>query len=165
MNKFYLFPGMIFADRKPHVVDTVLGSCVAVVLWDPVLRFGGINHFMLPRLNGNGVGSYKYGDMAFQGLLNTMLKAGSKKLDLKAKVFGGSISAGARGIFQIGQRNLEFAFEGLKTEGIPIISHSVGGKRSRKIVFYSETGDVLVKYLKPANNHIAAPLRSNRNHG
>jgi chemotaxis protein CheD len=150
MNTFYLLPGVMFANRNPHVVDTVLGSCVAIVLWDSVLHFGGINHYMLPELNRNSVASNKYGGIATQSLIQKMLQLGSEKENLKAKVFGGSVTNHGNGIFQIGQRNVEFAFHVLKLEKIPVISHSVGGMQGRKIVFYSETGDVLMKLMKSA---------------
>ncbi|MBS7566785.1 chemotaxis protein CheD [Mucilaginibacter sp. Bleaf8] len=157
MDKFYLLPGKVFADRSPHVVDTVLGSCVAVVLWDPVLRFGGINHFMLPKLTGNGILSDKYGDIAMQNLIQKMLRLGSYKTNLKAKVFGGSIRHDANGIFQIGQRNAEFAFDILDVEKIPVVSQSVGGCLGRKLIFYSENGDVMLKFMKPADAIAPAP--------
>jgi chemotaxis protein CheD len=162
MDKFYLLPGAIFADRRPHIVDTVLGSCVAVVLWDSALHFGGINHFMLPNTKNEGNSSSKYGDVAIQSLLKRMLQLGSRKYDLKAKVFGGSVSDRANGIFQIGQRNTEFAFGALKIEGIPVVSQSVGGGPGRKIIFYSQTGDVLVKFMKSPRIHaVTSPQKLN----
>jgi chemotaxis protein CheD len=153
MNKFYLLPGAFFADRKPHTIDTILGSCIAVVLWDSVLRIGSINHFMLPKWNGEGTPSYKYGDVAIAGIIQKMVQMGSKKVNLKAKVFGGSFTYNANGIFQIGQRNIDITFELLKEANIPVVSQSVGGSLSRKVVFHSDTGDVLVKFMgisKPA---------------
>ena len=44
----YLYPASLFADKEPHIVTTILGSCVAVCLYDSVLNQGGINHYMLP---------------------------------------------------------------------------------------------------------------------
>ncbi|WP_158826846.1 chemotaxis protein CheD [Mucilaginibacter lacusdianchii] len=161
MKKFYLLPGAVFADRKPHIVDTILGSCIAVVLWDAVLQFGSINHFMLPQWNGEGTPANKYGDVAIINLIKQMEKLGSLKANLRAKVFGGSVTHNSNGIFQIGQRNAEMAFALLKNQGVPVVNYSVGGKQSRKIIFYSQTGDVLVKFLKPLYPATTSSLNAN----
>ncbi len=148
MDSYYLYPGSVFASKKPHIVDTILGSCIAVALVDPVLKFGSINHFMLPRWNGEGIPSNKYGNIAIPYLIAKMLALGSCKTDLRAKVFGGSETGMPNGIFHIGERNIELAMELLKKEQIPVISHNVGGTNGRKIVFYSATGEVMVKSIK-----------------
>ncbi len=59
-NTHYLHPGNLFAHRTPHIVTTILGSCVAVCLWDPINNIGGINHYMLPLWNGEGLPVPKY---------------------------------------------------------------------------------------------------------
>lgn len=148
MDKHYLYPGKIFSSKKPHHVDTILGSCVAVFLWDPVLRFGSINHYMLPLGNKNSNASFKYGNVAIPELIIQMSKMGSDKKDLKAKIFGGSDIAHSNGSFNIGRRNVVLAQDMLKTEEIPIISYSVGGHLGRKVIFNSGSGVVLISYIK-----------------
>jgi len=148
MDRHYLYPGAIFASKKPHIVDTILGSCVAVILLDPVLKFGSINHYMLPNWNGEGTASNKYGDIAIPALIKEMLTLGSSKSDLKAKIFGGGEVGPPNGVFHIGERNTEFAIELLKKERIPILSHDTGGSYGRKLVFYSESGEVMLRYIK-----------------
>ena len=152
MNKFYLYPGDIFVSKEPHVIDTILGSCIAVAIWDPVLKFGSINHFMLPNWDGKGSPSFKYGDIAISELIKRMLVMGSLRKNLKAKVFGGSSTGAGEGIFHIGRRNTNLAIEILNKEEIPIIGHSVGGIRGRKVVFYSATGEVMIKFIKSDAN-------------
>src|SRR5688572_13771956 len=88
--EYYLFPSTIFAELLPHQVKTILGSCVAVCLFDQVLNYGGINHYMLPWWNGNGMPSPKYGDIAIERLIDKMLFLGSQKKNLVAKIFGGA---------------------------------------------------------------------------
>jgi len=85
----YLYPAALFAEEDPHLVDTILGSCVAVCLFDPVKKIGGINHYMLPFWNGTGLASPKYGNIAIQKLVEKMLSLGAKKENLQAKIFGG----------------------------------------------------------------------------
>src|SRR6478609_4806111 len=86
----FLFPSALFADQNPHRVQTILGSCVAVCLHDTRLGWGGINHFMMPWWNGDGIPSPKYGDVSMELLLKKMESFGSHRTDLVAKVFGGA---------------------------------------------------------------------------
>ncbi|NLF43892.1 MAG: chemotaxis protein CheD [Bacteroidales bacterium] len=152
----FLYPATLFAHKEPHVVSTILGSCVAVCLWDPTLQIGGINHYMLPLWNGQGLASPKYGNIAIEKLIERMLQMGSKKSNLKAKVFGGGeVIETQISHFQIGERNIVLAMESLKDEKIPIISQSVGGKLGRKIQYNTQTGAVLHKFIeKQAINQI-----------
>lgn len=154
INKHYLYPGKIFSSKKPHVVDTILGSCVAVFLWDPVLQFGSINHYMLPLWNNEGNPSFKYGNIAIPELIARMQKMGSNKNNIKAKIFGGSGIGHSNAVFNIGRRNIILAQEVLKNEKIPIVSFSVGGRLGRKVIFYSASGDVMISYIKRDINFI-----------
>jgi chemotaxis protein CheD len=142
--------GGVFANRKPYKITTILGSCVSVCLWDPVLKFGGINHYVLPYWNGNGLASTRYGNVAIENLIGKMCELGSKKQNLRAKVFGGSmlLNIGSESHFRIGHLNSRLAFSMLKDERIEVLSHNVGGGVGRKIVFYTDSGDVLMKYVK-----------------
>jgi chemotaxis protein CheD len=146
MDNHYLYPGNVFCSKTPHLVRTVLGSCVAVFLWDPALRFASINHYMLPGKAGSA--SFKYGDVATAELIRRMLHMGSKKSNLRAKIFGGSEIARANGVFNIGGRNIALAQEMLKGEGIPITSYSVGGHVGRRVIFYTGSGEVLISFIK-----------------
>ncbi|MEO6733884.1 MAG: chemotaxis protein CheD [Ferruginibacter sp.] len=132
------------------MVHTILGSCVAVSLWDPVLHFGSINHYMLPDKAEST--SFKYGNIAIAELIKRMVGMGSIKSNIKAKVFGGSEMANSNGIFNIGERNIILAKEMLKDERIPIVSFSVGGPVGRKVIFNSATGEVLISYIKHSVN-------------
>jgi chemotaxis protein CheD len=89
ISTHFLYPSALFASRERHKVSTILGSCVAVCLYDPIAQIGGINHFMLPFWNGQGLASPKYGNIAIERLVEKMISLGCKKNNLKAKVFGG----------------------------------------------------------------------------
>ena len=145
----FLYPAAIFADKEPHMVDTILGSCVAVCLYDPVKSIGCINHYMLPFWNGTGLASPKYGNIAIQKILDKMIEFGSKSSNIQAKIFGGGeIVKTKDNIFKIGERNIEIAIKILKENKIKIAGQSVGGKQGRKIRFNTETGVVLMKLIK-----------------
>ena len=145
----FLYPSTLFASRDPYVVRTILGSCIAVCLYDPVLKIGGINHFMLPNWNGNDLVSPKYGNIAIEKLIERMLYLGSRKENLQAKIFGGGdMIASAKSTLHIGERNIKVAQMMLAEYNIPIIASSVGGTRGRKIIFSTSTGEVRHKLLE-----------------
>ena len=83
-------PGGVFAHPEPHQVTTVLGSCVAVCLWDSDRRLGGINHYLLALWNGEGLPTPRYGNIAIHKLAEKVERAGAKRSRIKAKIFGGS---------------------------------------------------------------------------
>ncbi|MFN8208542.1 MAG: chemotaxis protein CheD [Bacteroidales bacterium] len=145
----FLYPAALYASKNPTLVNTILGSCVAVCFWDPILRVGGINHYMLPLWNGTGLASPKYGNIAIERLLEKMISMGCSQKTLKAKVFGGGevIETNIKQ-FHIGQRNIEIAFQTLEELRIPIVGSSVGGTLGRRIQFNSETGEVKQKMIQ-----------------
>lgn len=143
--RHFLFPGTLFADPQGHQVSTVLGSCVAVCLWDSVARMGGINHYMLPLWNGEGLATPKYGNIAIEKLITKVLAMGCRQEYLIAKIFGGANVMGTGNeVFMIGDRNVMLAFQMLEEYGIPVAASDVGGRVGRKIVMHTATGAVLV---------------------
>lgn len=145
----YLYPCMLFAHREEHIVTTVLGSCVAVCLRDPVMAMGGINHYMLALWNGDGLPTPKYGNIAIERLIRAMLDRGCTKERLVAKLFGGAnVIASTAGTQTVGERNIAVAREVLGAEGIPIAASDVGGETGRKIIYNTREGSVLVSRLR-----------------
>lgn len=139
----FLYPSTLFASNTPSRVTTILGSCVAICLYDPILRIGGINHFMLPLWNGQGLPSPKYGNIATEKLVEKMLLLGSQKGNIVAKVFGGGeVIDSTIKIFNIGERNIVIANEMLESFKIPVVAKSIGGKYGRKIEYVTNTGEV-----------------------
>ena len=143
-------PGAWIVDsEKP--LSTLLGSCVAVCLFDPAMRIGGLNHFMLPEMGRNknsDVDSLLSGAYAMETLLNALLTRGAKKIRLQAKAFGGgTIIDTEAGSLSIGMRNANFAKEWLARENIPLRSSDFLGPWSRKIVFLPFNGEAFCKRL------------------
>jgi len=136
---------------KDEIVATVLGSCVSVCMRDPHLGIGGLNHFLLPRSNGNhdaGAGE-RYGDTAMEVLINDLLKRGAKRNHFEAKVFGGARVLSGATMLAIGDNNVAFVNEFLQREGIPVVSKDVGGNRSRRIHYQPSTGRAWVQHVQP----------------
>ena len=93
-GRVYLHPGQFTVAVAPCTITTILGSCVAVCLFDPVARIGGLNHFLLPRAPGKN-NSLRFGNVAVPRLIEAMVECGAVKRRLQAKVIGGA-SAGRR---------------------------------------------------------------------
>jgi chemotaxis protein CheD len=145
ISRHFLFPGTIFAEPFEHQISTVLGSCVAVCIWDHVARKGGMNHMMLPLWNGEGLATPKYGNIAMEKLLSKVLSIGCRREHLVAKVFGGANLTGTgMELFMIGDRNITLALDMLADFKIPVVARDVGGRVGRKIIMNSGTGVVLV---------------------
>lgn len=148
-KQHFLYPGTVFARMEPHHITTVLGSCIAVCLWDQKRRIGGMNHFLLPEQIGDDVLTPRYGDIAISHLLQRMLNLGSKREDLVAKMFGGAaVLQIVTPNLSVGSRNIQMAYDILKQEKIRVISKDVGGSSGRKIMFNTYTGTVRVKTLQ-----------------
>ena len=146
MLSHFLYPSNLFVAKEKHMVSTILGSCVAVCLYDEKLKYGGVNHYMLPLWNNNGLPTPRFGNIANQKLLERMMHIGSKKSNLVAKVFGGANQMGST--IDIGGRNVEMAMLFLEDEKIKILGKSVGGNLGRKIMFDTEAGTVMMKYIQ-----------------
>lgn len=145
---YFLHPSALRIGIDSEWITTVLGSCVAVCFIDRRRNFGGMNHFMLPYWNGDGLESPKYGNVAISQLYQKMLEMGARKEDLVCKIFGGAeILNAEQSVFQVGQRNVDLAFKMMGELGISVVSSSTGGKLGRKIHFNCATGEVLQKYL------------------
>lgn len=145
----FLHPGMLLATATPHEVTTILGSCVSVCLWDRRLGVGGINHYLLPFWNGEGLPSPRYGNIAINKLLKKMLRLGATRTALVAKVFGGSSLIHPTNSFtNVGERNVALAMDMLKDEKIKVISSDTSGHAGRKLIYNTLTGIVRVKKLQ-----------------
>ena len=142
--KVYIAQGERAVGFRPdHIITTILGSCVAVCLWDDERHVGGMNHILLPSAQGQVLGA---GAFAMETLINDLLKAGGEKSAMQAKVFGGA--AIVDGLSDIGARNAAFALEYLGTEGIHVAAQSTGGRAARQVRFWPATGQVKQRLVK-----------------
>jgi chemotaxis protein CheD len=129
------------------VLITILGSCVATCLYDPILNVGGMNHFLLPGdKDFAGHESNSYGLNAMELLINSLLKMGANRGRLQAKIFGGASMI--KGLSCIGAANAKFAKEFLAYEGIPCLSEDLGGDMARRLRFWPTSGRVQMRQLE-----------------
>lgn len=129
-------------DDPNVVLTTVLGSCVAACLRDPVAGVGGMNHFLLANASDgrNGSDQVRYGAYAMELLINDLLKRGARRDRLEAKLFGGAKLFDT--LQDIGDGNASFAEQFMRDEGIPVSSSSLRGRSARRVEFWPVSGRV-----------------------
>lgn len=156
VNVVQVFQGDFYVStREGEMLATVLGSCVAACIRDPVAAVGGMNHFLLPDKGGDNnpdlpfSASLRYGSYSMEQLINGILGAGGKRERLEVKIFGGAnVLAGLRGI---GHQNAEFVERYLKAEGFKIMGADLRGTLPRKVQYFPTTGVVRMKQIEDAS--------------
>ena len=155
-----ILPGEYYYTGKNMLIVTVLGSCVSACIRDRVTGLGGMNHFMLPDGGGDAgspvSASMRYGTFAMEVLINDLLKAGARRENLEAKVFGGGAVLRGFTAMNVGERNASFVMNFLKTERIPVLAEDLNDIHPRKVYFFPKTGKVLVKKLMQTQNDTLA---------
>ncbi len=153
-----LSPAEYFASAEAVTISTLLGSCVAACLFDPVRHIVGMNHFLLGnRRYARGIPvsateAGRYGVHAMELLINEMMRLGANRKALRAKAFGGSTimsnSAEAGNFVCVGEVNARFIREFLSNEGIPLLAEDLGGEKGRVIHFSNGDYAVLVRKIE-----------------
>jgi chemotaxis protein CheD len=136
-----LQPGEIVVTRERNILVTTVRSGVAVCLWDPETRIGGMSHFIWPWVNDAQKATARFGNVATVTLIK-MMQRRAPTAKLEAHIFGG---AAVIGEVQHGMENLYVARKVLYCKGIPVKSDNTGGIISRKVIFNCDTGEVSVR--------------------
>ncbi|MEW6991738.1 chemoreceptor glutamine deamidase CheD [Colwelliaceae bacterium 6441] len=156
-----ILPGEFYMTRGNVAIATTLGSCVSACLWDHKTGVGGMNHFMLPLTNkeahevdwgkrGMASDATRYGNFAMEHLINLILKNGGRRVNLRAKVFGGGKVL--KQMSDVGQKNIDFVLQYLKDENIFLEGSDLGSYYPRKVFFEPMTGRAFVKRLDNLHN-------------
>ncbi len=150
-RKVSIHIGGVYASSTPAVITTVLGSCVAVCLFDPETAIGGMNHIFLPEAPRNDtLLPTRYGLHAMETLINQIMKLGGDRRRLRAKMFGGGSVLRLQGAMaRVGERNIQFVEQFLLEEQIPMVSRRIGGERPIKLYFFTDSARALVKDVAP----------------
>ncbi|HVT34453.1 MAG TPA: chemoreceptor glutamine deamidase CheD [Nevskiaceae bacterium] len=149
-----VLPGECSVTRENIMLVTVLGSCVAACIRDPLAGVGGMNHFMLPESELGGSNSARYGSYAMEILINQLLKNGARRERMQAKVFGGGNVLRGFTVNQVGTRNADFVRGYLAAEGIAIAAEDLGDVHPRKIFYFPRDGRVMVKKLNAVQSTV-----------
>jgi chemotaxis protein CheD len=154
-----ILPGEYYYTGQDMLIVTVLGSCVSACIRDRITGLGGMNHFMLPDggdSNSPVSASMRYGTYAMEVLINELLKAGARRENMEAKVFGGGAVLRGFTAINVGGRNAAFVMNYLKTEKMRVVAEDLNDIYPRKVYFFPRTGKVLVKKLMQTHNDTLA---------
>ena len=154
----YLKPGEMFLGDEPTVVSTLLGSCVSVTMFNRRQRIGAICHCQLPvnrqvhdSCPNQCMEGFRYVECAIRQMAKLFRNRKVQPRDIEVKVFGGAdmfrTAKGSSRSKTVGAQNLEAAARVLQEQRLRVLVSDVGGSRGRKIVFYTHTGEVLLKRL------------------
>ena len=150
MKPIYLLPGQWVVPHEPAEITTILGSCVAVCLFDRVRRIGGMNHFLLATGGALFRERSRYGDTACEDLLQCFFASGTRASDLEAWILGGASVGGSGRSGEgapLGSRNADVARSILRSHGIAIRHDDTGGLSARRLRFQSGFGVLEVKVI------------------
>jgi len=156
-----ILPGEFYMTTKNVAIATTLGSCISACIWDDRSHIGGMNHFMLPITNKEAhevnwgqrdktTDATRYGNFAMEHLINAILRSGGRKINLRAKLFGGAKVF--KQMSDVGQKNIDFALAYLKQEEIVIESSDTGDFSPRKVIFEPCSGRAFIKRLDNLHN-------------
>jgi len=143
LEKKFVMGGQLVIAETPMELVTIVGSCVAVCLWDRKTKVGGMNHYMLPSVN-DVTNLMNGGFSATRMLIKSMVSKMSEIKNLEAKIFGGGNKFFRENFLVVGSQNVAAAKHVLKEAGIPIVLQNTGGIFGRKVHFDTLTGNVSV---------------------
>jgi chemotaxis protein CheD len=143
VTDYFLRPGYIYMPDKPTAISAVVGSGVAVCVYDKKKKVGGMNLYKLPANHKDQDAFPIYGNIATRALVTLLINRGSKRRHLQSQIFGGAFNPEVSGR-DIGKDNIAMARQVLHRMGITIVSEDVGGTLGRKIVFNTLTSDVAI---------------------
>jgi chemotaxis protein CheD len=151
-----LMPGELWFGREAASVRTLLGSCVALTLWHPRLRLGGMCHYLLPgrqRKGGEPLDG-RYGDEAVHAMVNLLERHGCRSGEFVAHLYGGADTmsdvAGVK--FNVGERNIERGWSLLDHFAFSLEGVDVGDNVPRTVTLNLDTGAVECRRGNPQQN-------------
>jgi chemotaxis protein CheD len=156
-----LLPGASYFGAEQLVIESILGSCVAVCLFCAQLKVGAINHALLPALpdGRQDLRTGHYVESSLRSLVDCFQRSGARPSALVAKIVGGAhcVAAGDKiwpPMLSVGERNVEVARFVLADYGIDVVGERTGGTRGRKILYRPTTNELYVKTLIKPVQHI-----------
>lgn len=146
-SDIYLYPGdWCFADRHARI-RTTLGSCIALTLWHPEHKIGGMCHYMLPGSSGqSNTLNGRYAEDAAELLATEARRLGTQLGDYQVKLFGGAsmFRIGPQGS-SVATRNIQAANQLVQRLSLNVVARSLGGQAYRQLLFSPTDGDVWVR--------------------
>lgn len=153
VREVYLHPGEFFWGGEKDRVKTLLGSCVAICIWHPERKIGGMSHCLLPT-RGQAPGDVqldgRYIDETFEIFFHEMNRYATRKEDYQVKVFGGGnmFELNEKGGVTVGDKNLAMMRLILEKNSMRVTAEHVGGKGHRNVIFEIWSGDCWVRHVE-----------------
>jgi chemotaxis protein CheD len=148
-----IVPGELFVTPHDESISTILGTSLSVCVRDPVLRIGGMNHFILPLQTNETTGAttrdtkeaMQYGRSVMERLLREVLKLGASRERLKAKMYGGGrhMQPG----HDASESTIAFARRYLREQGVPVVAEKLGDGYPRRLMYFPSSGMALMDRL------------------
>jgi chemotaxis protein CheD len=138
----------ISTEPMTYLATYALGSCLGITFHDEKRRIGGLLHAMLPSAKlhaGQKVREAMFLDTGIPKILTGMVRAGSKKGDIRCKVFGGAQLMATDNFFRIGSKNIDMFYRLSQELQLDVIAWEVSGRVNRTIRLNNLTGEVIVK--------------------
>ena len=136
-------------DPADVLITYALGSCIAVSIYDPVARVGGLLHFMLPdaptAAARAGKSPFMFADTGIPLMFREAYDLGAEKRRLRVRVAGGAQIMDEKGVFNIGQRNCLAMRKIFWKAGVLVQAEDTGGSRPRTMRFEVASGRVFLK--------------------
>jgi chemotaxis protein CheD len=159
LPQVYLKAGEIVFSDKPHIILTVLGSCLSVTMLHRRSGLAAISHGLLPHCRERAACSddcremAKYVECSLAWMLKRFKEAGVPPREIEVKAFGGADMFGKRpadkGLISVGKQNIAVAQRIIEKGGLTVVSMDVGGNQGRKIFFNTQSGEIMLKRLMP----------------
>lgn len=149
----FLQPGEFYFGDKETRIRTLLGSCVAITLWNPRLQIGGMCHYLLPmRPDDDSTPDLdgRYADSVIALFMQELNKSGTFPADYEVKMFGGGnqfSNQEQKHAMAIPEKNIQAGRRLLKQHGFNITAEHLGGHGHRNVIFDIWSGQVWVKYV------------------
>jgi len=158
-----IVPGELFVTPHDESISTVLGTSLSVCIRDPVLRIGGMNHFILPIQIDAATGmvardtkdALLYGRSIMERLLREVLKLGASRERLKAKMYGGGRHL--QPVHDASESTIAFARRYLREQGVPVVAEKLGAGYPRRLMYFPSSGVALMERLP--NRLVAAAAK------
>ncbi len=144
--------GEYAVDRSPVIFRTVLGSCVSLNLYDPLILMGGMAHIVLPQFFKSSGKEDRFADKVIPKMIKDLESGGARRDRLVARMAGGAnmySKPGGPVLFDVGNSNIKAVKKIVTDYDIPILSNICGGQVARIVTFDLSTGRVRVDEIKP----------------
>jgi chemotaxis protein CheD len=144
-REYILKPGYIFFTLDPTMILSVLGSSIAITFYDRENKCGGMNHFIYPWINPEVQPTALYAQPSIVQTLRMLKNYGSSIDNVEAHIIGGATPPESVNLpSDSGQNNIDVAIHLLDKYDIPIAGQEVGGRHGRKVLFDTESGELII---------------------